>query len=181
MRVISGRARGVRLATLQGQDVTRPTTDRVKEAVFGSIQFDLEDARVLDLFAGSGALGVEALSRGAKEAVFIDQNREAVGCIEKNLAATKLRDRATVKNMGFLQGIAACSGQFDFVFLDPPYKAGLYQQAVDALLQYDRLAEGAIVIVEHDGSAKICGLDIQKMKKYGRIVVSFYQKGERGG
>ena len=178
MRVISGKARGVRLTTLPGEEITRPTTDRVKEAVFGSIQFDLAESRVLDVFAGSGALGIEALSRGAREAVFIDSDRQAAVCVEKNLKAARLEQSARVIHADFTAGIVKAGGAFDFIFLDPPYQSGFYQQAVDLILKNNVLADGGTLIAEHDGSLEICGLALRKTKRYGKIQVSFYKKEE---
>ena len=120
MRVITGSARGRRLNELKGTQ-TRPTTDKVKESIFNCIQFDVEDARVLDLFAGTGQLGIEALSRGAQSAVFVDRRTDAVKLIRENLALCRLSDRAQVvcgDSMGYLSSLRT---KFDIVFLDPPY------------------------------------------------------------
>ena len=151
MRVISRAPRGLRLETLPGQDITRPTIDRVKEAVFGAIQFDLAGP-VLDAFAGSGALGIEALSRGAREAVFIDIDARAVACVKRNLKAARLEGGPCVLRADFLTGMAQAGGQFDFIFLDPPYQSGLYQSAVDAALERGLLAEKGQLIAGHDGT-----------------------------
>ncbi len=181
MRVISGSARGLRLETLPGQDITRPTIDRVKEAVFGAIQFDLAGARVLDAFAGSGALGIEALSRGAREAVFIDIDARAVACVKRNLKAARLEERACVLRADFLTGMAQAGGQFDFIFLDPPYQSGLYQSAVDAALERGLLAEKGQLIAEHDGTLELDGLELTKCRKYGKVYVSFYRRRQENG
>ena len=121
MRVIAGSARGVKLATLPGGDVTRPTQDRVKEGMFSAVQFLLEGARVLDLFAGSGQLGIEALSRGAARCVFIDENRAACAVVRQNLKAAGLYEKASVAESSAERYLAACRESFDLILLDPPY------------------------------------------------------------
>lgn len=145
MRVITGSARGRRLITLEGNDV-RPTTDKVKEALFSILQFELEGRRVLDLFAGSGQLGIEALSRGAAHCVFTDRAKEAVAVVQKNLAATGLSDRAKVlrtEAASFLRsGVAA----FDLAFLDPPYGTGVLQSTLP--LVPDVMRPGGIIVCE---------------------------------
>jgi len=148
MRVISGAARGIPLKTLEG-DKTRPTTDKVKESMFNVIQFDVEDARVLDLFAGSGGLGIEALSRGAKEAVFVDQNRNAVRIIGQNLKATKLESSAKVICSDHLRFIKTYTGEpFDIVFLDPPYERGMVKDAISELFTCNMMSDTAIIVCE---------------------------------
>ncbi len=130
MRVITGTARGRKLEQLVGEDV-RPTTDRVKEAVFSIIQFDIEGRRFLDLFAGSGQMGIEALSRGASEAVFVDNRRESVAIVKRNLQTTKLGDNAKVVQMDSISYLNIGREKFDFLFLDPPYGTGLLQAALN--------------------------------------------------
>lgn len=125
MRVITGSARGRRLKTLEGDEIVRPTTDRVKEAMFSIIQFELQDAAVLDLFAGSGQLGIEALSRGAASCVFVDRNKEAYETVRENLVTTKLDSRATVLNADSVTYIRNSRLKFDMVILDPPYNKGI--------------------------------------------------------
>ena len=126
MRVITGSARGRRLLELAGGE-TRPTADRVKEGVFNIIQFDIEGRRVLDLFAGTGQLGVEALSRGAAEAVFVEQRRDAARLVTENLKLTGLADRARVVNGDALSYLAGAGERFDIVFIDPPYADRLWE------------------------------------------------------
>ena len=120
MRVITGSARGRRLGELKGME-TRPTTDKVKESIFNCIQFDVEDARVLDLFAGTGQLGIEALSRGAKSALFVDKRADAVKLVRENLALCHLEENAQVICGDSLAALGTQSGRFDIIFLDPPY------------------------------------------------------------
>ena len=127
MRVITGSARGRRLLELEGME-TRPTTGKVKEGVFSALQFDIEGRRVLDLFAGTGQMGIECLSRGAASAVFVDQRKDAAQLVKKNLELTGLSDRAKVINGNARDFIARTSEQFDLVFLDPPYASGLLEE-----------------------------------------------------
>ena len=151
MRIITGTARGIQLETLPG-DATRPTTERVKEALFSMIQFDIEGRRVLDLFAGSGQLGLEALSRGAAHATFIDMSRDAVNVILKNAAATRLKDRARVAAMDFkayLSGIKP-EGIFDIIFLDPPYNTSCMKEALSLIRSVGALREGGWIVCETD-------------------------------
>ena len=130
MRVITGTARGRRLKELQGME-TRPTTDKVKESLFSIIQFDIEGRRVLDLFAGTGQLGIEALSRGAAEAVFVDRRPDAVRLVQENLALCGFTDRARVKSGDALAYLKS-GEKFDLIFLDPPYAANMLEQALTA-------------------------------------------------
>ena len=124
MRVIAGEARGRRLEALPGTDITRPTLDQVKEAMFSIVQFDLPGARVLDLYAGSGQLGIEALSRGAARCVFLDENREAVNIVMKNCKNCGVFDRSRVNIGEAARFLSACREQFDLVLLDPPFHNG---------------------------------------------------------
>ncbi len=123
MRVIAGEARGRRLEALPGTDVTRPTLSQVKEAMFSIVQFDLPGARVLDLYAGSGQLGIEALSRGAARCVFLDENREAVNIVMRNCKTCGVFDRSRVNVGEAARYLSACREQFDVVLLDPPFRA----------------------------------------------------------
>ncbi len=150
MRIIAGSARGRTILAPKGQN-TRPTLDRVRESLFGILQFRLENARVLDLFAGSGALGLEALSRGAACAVFNDQDRGCCNIIRKNIAALNMGNRSKVFTLPAMQAIAGLTGEmpFDIAFLDPPY-AHNGQAEVAALFQNRLMAPDGLVIVEHD-------------------------------
>ena len=172
MRIIAGSAKGVQLQAPEGLD-TRPTTDKVREAVFGSLQFEIRGANCLDLFAGTGAMGIEALSRGASRCVFVDNDRRAIHAIEKNIAAARVADRARVMHASFKQAIARIPQPVDFVFLDPPYASGLYQPAVDALLQAKLLDMRGKVVAEHDGNLALHGWKEIKCKRYGKIYVSY--------
>ena len=147
MRVITGTARGRRLKELAGME-TRPTTDRVKEGLFNIIQFDIEGRSVLDLFAGTGQLGIEALSRGAARATFVDQRKDAVNLVGENLKLTGLYDRGRVICGDAMAFLAACREKFDLVFLDPPYQSNLLEEALKQLTKFDILREYGIIMCE---------------------------------
>lgn len=141
MRIISGTARGTKLFTLEGLD-TRPTLDRVKEPLFNIINFDLEDAVVLDLFAGSGALGLEAISRGAKKVFLCEKNRNAANIVEKNIEKTKFQDQAVLVRNDFEKAISfieQLNEKIDVVFIDPPYKTDLIKKSLEKILDSDIL------------------------------------------
>ena len=174
MRVIAGSAKGIRLDAPEGLS-TRPTTDKTREAIFGSLQFFMQDAVCLDLFAGSGAMGIEALSRGAKRCVFVDIDRKAISIVKKNLTAVRVSG-AEVLQMGYEQALGRLNEKFDFIFMDPPYASGFYQKAVDLILARDLLAEDGRIIAEHDGSLKLTGLTELKVKRYGKSFVSQFAK-----
>ena len=147
MRVITGSARGRKLKELEGYD-TRPTTDRVKEGLFNIIQFDIEGRKVLDLFAGTGQLGIEALSRGAASAVFVEQRREAVALIKDNLKLTALAEKAQVVPGEAQPFLSACREKFDLIFLDPPYATELLKNTLETIYQFDILSNHGIIICE---------------------------------
>ena len=170
MRVITGTARGRRLLTLEGEDV-RPTTDRVKEAVFSIIQFETEGRAFLDLFAGSGQMGIEALSRGAKEAVFVDSAKKSVGIIRENLASTNLAQNAKVCQLDWQSFLSMNTAKFDTAFLDPPYGKGLEITALAALRQEGLLAEDGVAIIETTIGADLtpylkAGYRVSRIKEY---------------
>ena len=151
MRIITGSAKGTLLDTPEGLE-TRPTTERVKEALFSMIQFDIEGRRVLDLFAGSGQLGLEALSRGAAGAVFIDSSRQAVDVIMKNAARTRLKERATVASYDYASFLEnrGKTERFDIIFLDPPYNTGCMKRALDLISDFGMLNAGGYIVCETD-------------------------------
>ena len=179
MRVITGSARGMKLRTLSGLDV-RPTTDQVKESVFSIIQFEIEGARVLDLFAGSGQLGIEALSRGASKAVFVDSNREAVKVVQENLEHTKLADRAVVRNEDSLQFLKVTKDVFDIAFVDPPYAKELIGKALEDLPA--RMSENGIIICEtsKEETLQDSAGRFRKLKeyKYGKTKLTVFRPAE---
>lgn len=182
MRIISGVARGTRLLTLEGTE-TRPTLDRVKEPLFSIIQMHVKDARVLDLFAGSGALGLEALSRGAKSTVFTDISEKAINVINQNIQKIKLEDNAVILNQSYketLKQMSSQNQQFDIIFLDPPYASGLLQNAMQEISDYKLLAENGIIVVETDMESELqkiqnIGFHIKDIRKYGRVMLMFLE------
>ena len=151
MRIITGTARGIKLTTLEG-DTTRPTAERVKEAVFSMIQFEIEGRTVLDLFAGSGQLALEALSRGAAKATVIDASRDAMNVIMDNAKKTRLFDRCRISCADYASFIRGAQGRekYDIVFLDPPYGAGLMPEALRKLDRGELFAPGAVIVCETD-------------------------------
>ena len=185
MRIISGVSRGSRLVTLEGTE-TRPTLDRVKEPLFSIIQMHIKDARVLDLFAGSGALGLEALSRGAKMAVFSDISDKAINVIKQNIEKTKLGEKTVVIKNSYeevLKQMKSEKKEFDIIFLDPPYKSGLLDDAIRKILEYKLLAKEGIVVVETDTEAELqkvqnVNLHIKDIRKYGRVILLFLERKE---
>lgn len=150
MRIITGSARGTHLETLEG-DTTRPTSERLKEALFSMIQFDIEGRRVLDLFGGSGQLGLEALSRGAESATFIDSSREAAEIIQKNARYCKLFDRCRISCMDSVAYLRSSAerAQFDIIFIDPPYASGLIPETLRLIDDGGILAPGGVVVCEN--------------------------------
>ena len=177
MRVISGTARGTKLESLEGLS-TRPTIDRVKEGIFSSIQFVVPGARVLDLFAGSGQMGIECLSRGAQQAVFVDSNRDAANIVIKNVKSCSLFDKARVVNMSARDFLRGTKDQFDLVFLDPPYNMGILDEIMEKV--YQITAPGGIIMAESElgWSLKneIPGLEQKKQYKYGKVLVTKFVK-----
>lgn len=177
MRVIAGQKRGKKLDRLKDEAV-RPTTDKVKESVFNVIQFDVAGANFLDLFAGSGQIGIEALSRGARQATFVDENRAAISVIKKNLIATDFMARATVVNADSVLFLKKQRERlFDIAFLDPPYKSEDLDTAL--LLLPEVMAKGGIIICEHpvdlDLPLDLANFRLNKAYKYGKIAVSIYR------
>ncbi len=184
MRIITGKARGIRLATLEGEN-TRPTSERAKEAVFSMIQFEIEGRRVLDLFAGSGQMGLEALSRGAQSSLMVDHSKAALGVIKQNIAKTKLEGAHAIcaDSLEFLRGEGRKrneSAKYDIVFLDPPYAEKLLPKALDLLLR-GRIIKRTSLIVCESGSEKdvFCGneelgarFEVVKRAKYGIAYVT---------
>ena len=179
MRVITGSARGRRLGELKGME-TRPTTDKVKESIFNCIQFDVEDARVLDLFAGTGQLGIEALSRGAKSALFVDKRADAVKLVRENLALCRLEENAQVICGDSLAALGTQSGRFDIIFLDPPYESGLLAQAMERIASFDILSPDGIMVAESPLGQELPALSapysLYREYRYGKIKVTIYHR-----
>ena len=179
MRVITGKARGTVLKTPEGSK-TRPTTDRVKEAVFSIIQFQIPGAKVLDLFAGTGQLGIEALSRGAKNAVFVDEAEAACALVRENLRRTKLQDYAKIIRSDYLRYLESCRDQFDIIFLDPPYAEVYLENSLKFITEIDILQTGGIIIAEYpvgkEFSWDFPGFSRSKDYKYGNTVLTVFRK-----
>ena len=179
MRVISGKARGVTLKTPVGMQ-TRPTADRVKEAMFSIIQFDLPGARVLDLFGGTGQLGIEAVSRGAKHAVIVDASEQACRLIKENLRRAKMEAEAQVMRGDYLQYLSGCREQFDIIFLDPPYAEVFLENSLKKISEIDILQSGGIIVaerpVEKELSLEFPGFSRSKDYKYGNTLLTIYRK-----
>lgn len=179
MRIITGVARGKHLVTPEGRDV-RPTPERVKEGLFSALQFDIEGRRVLDLFAGSGQLGLEALSRGAASAVFVDTLDSSVKIVKQNIELTGFESKAKVFRSDYASFAAACSDTFDIAFLDPPYNAGLLMPALKAVLPL--MSDYGTIVCEHPPEVKpeenVGGFSIAKTYRYGKVLVTVYRKGE---
>ena len=176
MRVITGSARGRKLKTPENYDI-RPTTDNVKESVFNIIQFDIEGRRVLDLFAGTGQLGIECLSRGASSAVFVDQSREAVKIVKENLKACGLS--GTVVQSDALSFLRTC-GKFDIIFVDPPYDSDLYESVLNTVNSIDILSDGGIIMCESRRERALPEMTAPYKKRkeytYGKVKLCIYTK-----
>lgn len=172
MRVISGSARGRRLKELQGMD-TRPTTDKVKESLFNIIQFEIEGRRVLDLFGGTGQLGIEALSRGADHCTFVDMRKEAAALIRENLRLTGLSERSRVVQGDALSFLSSCGEKFDVILLDPPYHTELLEKSVKRITEFDILREHGIIICESAAERELPALpppyERGREYRYGKI------------
>lgn len=176
MRVITGTARGRKLKTPENYDI-RPTTDSVKEAVFNIIQFDVEGRRVLDLFAGTGQLGIEALSRGAAECVFVDRDKAAADIVRQNLTACGLSARVAGEDaLGYLD---TC-GRFDLVFVDPPYDSGIYDAVLQKINLVDILSDGGIIICESRRETPMPAVSapyyMGREYNYGKVKITVYRK-----
>ncbi|MCI9145024.1 MAG: 16S rRNA (guanine(966)-N(2))-methyltransferase RsmD [Eubacterium sp.] len=177
MRVITGSARGRRLETLFGEEVTRPTTESVKEALFSMIQFEIEGKKVLDLFAGSGQLGIEALSRGARHCTFLENNRDAVRVVENNVSHCGFKDNS---NIVFADAVSFLMRKenFDIAFVDPPYNLGLVDKCLPLLLKL--MSEDGIVVCEtsacEDLPESIDGWYADRVRRYGKTKLTLYRK-----
>lgn len=174
MRVISGSSRGKKLLSPADYSV-RPTLDRVKESVFNMISFSVPNAYVLDLFAGSGALGIEALSRGAKSAVFVDKSDDSLHIVKENLSLTSLSDKSQCVLSGFDEYLKKCETQFDLIFLDPPYAEGLLDEALRLIYDGKLLSDGGYIVCESDGNPSYTPdeslFTVYRNKHYGRVQI----------
>ncbi len=179
MRVVSGSARGTILKTPEGMK-TRPTADRVKEALFSILQFDLPGANVLDLFGGTGQLGIEALSRGAKRAVFVDEQAAACKLIKENLCRCKLQSQGQVIHADYMAYLKRCTEKFEIILLDPPYAEVFLENALKMITEIDILQSGGIIATERP-LEKTLSLDFpgytrSKDYKYGKTLLTLYRK-----
>ena len=179
MRVITGKARGIQLKTPDGM-LTRPTADRVKEALFSIINFDIPGAKVLDLFGGTGQLGIEALSRGATAATFVDAREESCKLIRENLKRTKLEQDAKVVRSDYLDYLSRCREQYDIIFLDPPYAEVFLENAIKRITEIDILHSNGIIVAERPLGKELPwefeGFTRSKDYKYGKVLLTIYRK-----
>ena len=179
MRVITGTARGRRLETLPGEE-TRPTAERVKEGLFSAIQFDIEGRRAVDLFAGSGQLGIEALSRGAAHCVFVDARPDAAALVQENLRRAKLESAARVVRSDAFAFLSACRAKFDLILLDPPYAGQILENALTRISEIDILEEHGIIIAESPADKVLPGrfgpLAACKTRRYGQILLTEFRQ-----
>ena len=179
MRVISGVARGVSLKTPDGM-ATRPTSDRVKEALFSIIQFNIRGMNVLDLFGGTGQLGIEALSRGAKKATFIDEREDACKIIRENLRRTHFEEHACVIRSDYTSFLKRCSEKYGIIFLDPPYAEVFLENSLKMITEIDILQSGGIIVAERplgkDLSWEFEGFTRSRDYKYGNTLLTLYRK-----
>ena len=178
MRVISGTARGRRLKEPANYDI-RPTTDKVKESIFNIIQFEIEGRRVLDLFAGTGQLGIEALSRGADSCVFVDESNAAVKIIGENVKACGFEKNAQVLRSDALSALSRL-GKFDVILLDPPYDTELLNKALEKIIEIDILKVNGIILCESRAEATLAEVNapykLRKEYKYGKIKLTLYTR-----
>ncbi len=180
MRIIAGRARGTQLFAPKGMD-TRPTLDRIKESLFNILQSYIPDALVLDLFAGSGALALESISRGARGAVLVDYHREAQGCIQKNIEKLRMGEQATLLSCQWTTALEQCTHQkqrFDLVFLDPPYRMHILGDIAELMHQKKLLSDGAVLVLEHQEEyvpVLSAHFALLSLRKYGDTHIHLYQ------
>lgn len=185
MRIISGKARGTKLNTLEGLE-TRPTLDRIKESLFNILQNQIYNATVLDLFAGSGALGLEMLSRGAKEAVLCDNSYKAIKIIEENVKKTHFENQTRILNNDFKKTLSALKNEkFDIIFLDPPYESKFDIEALNDIIINDMLSEEGTIILETDHveerkkALEKMDINVYDLRNYGRVSLFFLNRKEK--
>ena len=179
MRIISGKARGTKLYTLEGE-TTRPTLDRVKESLFNIIQEKIVGSSFLDVFSGSGAIGLEAASRGAKEVILCEKDKNAIKVIKKNIEKTHLE--VTLYETSFENMLEKINKKFDIIYIDPPYKTNLVYETVNKLINLDLLKTDSLIIVETDEEERVeqalkeLNVNIIDKRKYGRVHLIFLNK-----
>lgn len=174
MRIVSGKHKG-KILLAPKTDNVRPTADKVKQAIFTKLQFNVANSRVLDLFAGSGALGIEAISRYAKEVVFVDHDAGSVALTKKNLAL--INEKAKVLKMTYADALLSFNEPFDLILIDPPYKSGVYEECLKLIYERNLLTQNGIIVCEHSFDVDIkneyfCHTD---SKKYGTVKVEYYE------
>ncbi len=181
MRIISGKHRGRRLADFNGDEI-RPTADRVKESLFNILAPDLQGAVVLDLFCGSGGLGLECISRGAARVFFNDVSQDSLSVLKKNLSAIKEEDSAVISNLDYAAFLKSARQKFDMIFLDPPYRYEYGAEALKIIASNGLLAPGGIAVYERDRafSGSVEGLKLYDERKYGKTYLSFFRIEEKG-
>ena len=183
MRVISGTAKGTKLNSIDDLS-TRPTLDRVKEPLFSIIQAYIEEALVLDLFAGSGALGIETLSRGAKHCIFCDKSYQSIQMVKENIKKTRMEEKSTIYNEDYKKCLEKQKKAFDIIFIDPPYKLDIAVDAIKRILELHLLQKEGIIILETDEKEreleelKNLEIEVYDIRKYGRVTLLFIR--ERG-
>ena len=179
MRVISGVRKGRRLASLNKTGV-RPTSDRVKESIFNVLQKEVAGKRVLDIFAGAGTLGIEALSRGAESATFVDASRQSISILKKNLHDLDLESKSTILRLDGLEALGKLRQEFHLILADPPYLEGFVQRIVDSVAQSEVLQKDGILVLEHHKKERFSfpqdRLSVLKQRKFGDTVISFFLK-----
>ena len=180
MRVIAGSARGRRLKELQGMD-TRPTTDKVKESMFNIIQFEVEGRKVLDLFGGTGQLGIEALSRGASHCTFVEMRRDAVTLMRDNLKTTEFTDQSRIVQGDALAFLSSCREKFDVILLDPPYHTDLLERCMEAIVMFDILSEHGIMVCESPAERQLPEMpetyfEVPRSYRYGKIKLTVFRR-----
>lgn len=185
MRIIAGKNKGTKLNTLDGNDITRPTLDRIKESLFSILYPKLENSKILDLFGGSGALALEALSRDAKSAVICDKSYKAIKVIKENVSKTKQENNVKILNKDFeiaIRILAEADEKFDIIFLDPPYKTNYIQKAVKLIIEKEILNENGIIVAETDELNEVLqqvedkNINIYDIRKYGRVDIIFIKR-----
>lgn len=178
MRVITGKARGITLKTPEGMR-TRPTAERVKEALFSAVQFEIPESRVLDLFGGTGQLGIEALSRGAQSCTFVDCQESACRLIRENLRRTRLENMASVQRMDYMTFLNQCREKYSLILLDPPYAEVFLENALKRISEIDILADGGIIITERPAEKRLCGdfgdLYPARDYRYGKTCITLFR------
>ena len=178
MRVIAGQYKGRKLESPENYDI-RPTTDKAKEALFSILYNDTPGARVLDLFAGTGGLGIEALSRGASECIFVDHSRQSAGLVKRNLAGCGVKEEARVLQGDYRKVLAGLTGSFDIILMDPPYNKGLLEDAFHLIREHGLLAPDGVIVCEHRREEvlpeEIDGFVREKERRYGIVKLSIYR------